>query len=284
MYNVSMELSGRVLSEQILQGVREKVAKLAQKGIIPELAIITVGGEETWLSYVSQKLKTAERLGIKTVLTNLSSNKEDELLHAIQKLNNNTNVHGIIVQRPIPQTYSREKIVNSIENVKDIDGFRSDSLYIVPVLLAIQHFIREAYGVITASDLKKVLINKAVCVVGKGETAGGPVTKWLSTLGVAYTTIDSKTKNPCQELKKADLIICAVGKSGVVKSTCLKQGVVLIGVGTHKENGKLTGDYYVEDIKKVARIWTPTPGGVGPLNLAYLFQNLVKAAEKINKE
>lgn len=278
-----MELSGRVLSGQVLQGVKEKVAKLAQKGIIPELAIITVGTEEAWLSYVSQKIKTAERLGIKTFLTNLSSKSEDDLVNAIQKLNKNTNIHGIIVQRPIPYAHTRERIVNSIEKVKDIDGFRSDSLYIVPVLLAVQHFIREAYGVITASDFKKVLINKAVCVVGKGETAGEPVIKWLSTLGVAYTIIDSKTKNPCQELKKADLIICAVGKSGVIKSTCLKRDVVLIGVGTHKENGKITGDYNIEDIKKVASMWTPTPGGVGPLNLSYLFQNLVTAAEIQNK-
>lgn len=280
MYNVSMELSGRTLSEQILQDVTRRVAKLAQKSIIPELAIITVGGEETWLSYVSQKIKTAKRLGIRTVLINLSPDNEDELVRTIKKQNNSTNVHGIIVQRPIPHTYSRENIVTCIEREKDIDGFRSDSLYIVPVLLAVQHFIREAYGVLTASDLKKVLINKAVCVVGKGETAGGPVIKWLSTLGVAYTIIDSKTENPCQELKKADLIICAAGKSEVVKSTCLKQNVVLIGVGTHKENGKLTGDYYVEDIKEIASVWTPTPGGIGPLNLSYLFQNLVRAAEK----
>lgn len=275
-----MELSGRVLAETVLADVKKKVLRLTKNGTIPELAIVTVGGEDAWISYVSQKEKTAQRLGIKTNLIHLSAANERELLDTLKKLNEDKKTHGIIVQRPIPKEYDRQKVVQVIENIKDIDGFRSDSLYIVPVLLAIQHFIREAYGVITASDLEKVLINQSVCVAGKGETAGGPATEWLSTIQAAYTVIDSKTKDPCQELKNADLVICAVGKSGVIKPECLKKGVILIGVGTHKENGKLIGDYNVEEIKDIAKAWTPTPGGVGPLNLAYLFQNLLTAAEK----
>jgi len=274
-----MELSGKVLAQVVLEDIKERVLRLAEKNTIPELAIITVGGEESWLSYVSQKIKTAERLGIKAKLIQLNSNDEDKLLSTLEQLNTDKNVHGIIVQRPIPKDFNRKKVIDGIKNEKDIDGFRDDSLYTVPVLLAIQHFIREAYQVITASDLERVLINQSVCVVGKGETAGGPATKWLSTLGAAYTIIDTKTKNPCQELKKADLIISAAGKSGVIKKECLKKNVILIGVGTHKEDGKLKGDYEIEDIKNIAKFFTPTPGGVGPLNLAYLFQNLLKAAE-----
>lgn len=275
-----MELSGRVLADSVLEDVSLRIARLKEKGTIPELSIVTVGGEDAWFSYVSQKLKTAERLGIRANMIHLSGDSEEELISTIKKLNADKNVHGIIVQRPIPKQYDRDKVINAIKNVKDIDGFRSDSLYIVPVLLAIQHFIREAYGVITASDLKKVLINQHVLVAGKGETAGGPAIEWLQTLGAVYSIIDSKTENPCQELKKADLIICAVGKSGVIKPACLKKGVILIGVGTHKEEGKLTGDYSVEEIKDIAAVWTPTPKGVGPLNLAYLFKNLLEATEK----
>ncbi len=275
-----MELSGRILADSVLADVRERVLRLTKKGTIPELAIVTVGGEEAWLSYVSQKLKTAERLGIRANLIRLSATNERELLTTLKKLNEDKNVHGIIVQRPIPTSYDRNKVINAIENIKDVDGFRSNSLYIVPVLLAIQHFIREAYKVTTASDLKKVLINQSVCVAGKGETAGGPAIEWLSTLGAVFITIDSKTKDTCKVLSNADLVICAIGKSGVIKSSCLKKGVILIGVGTHKEDGKLTGDYNVSEIKDIAKVWTPTPGGVGPLNLAYLFQNLLSAAEK----
>lgn len=275
-----MELSGKVLAEVVLDDVRKRVARLAKKNTIPELAIVTVGGEDAWLSYVSQKLKTAERLGIRANMIHLSGENEQELIDTLDRLNKDKSVHGIIVQRPIPRSYSRDRVITSIENVKDIDGFRSDSLYIVPVLLAIQHFIREAYGVLTASDLKKRLSNQHILVAGKGETAGSPAIKWLSALGADYSTIDSKTKDVSQEVKQADLIICAVGKSNVIKPSDLKQGVILIGVGTHKENGKLTGDYNVEEIKDIVKVWTPTPGGVGPLNLAYLFQNLLTAAEK----
>lgn len=275
-----MELSGKVLAQLVLEGVQTDVLRLAKMGSIPELAIITVGGEDAWLSYVSQKQKTAEKLGIHANLIHLSGESEEELLKKLEELNRDPKTHGIIVQRPIPRAYNRKKVVDAITPVKDVDGFRGDSIYIVPVLLAIQHFIREAYKVITASDLKKVLINQSVCVVGKGETAGGPTITWLSSMQTHFSVIDSKTKNPCKNLKEADLIISASGRSGVIMPECLKKGVILIGVGTHKENGKLTGDYTVDDIKNIARAWTPTPGGVGPLNLAYLFQNLLTAAKK----
>ncbi len=275
-----MEMSGRVIAEEILHDVRARIAKLTQKGVIPELAIVTVGGEEAWLSYVSQKLKTAERLGIKTTLIKLDGTSEQELLDTIQKLNDSKNIHGVIVQRPIPKQFDRKKVIEGISPVKDIDGFRDDSIYIVPVLLAIQRFIREAYGVITASELEKVLINQRICIIGKGETAGGPAIEWLHSIRADYTIIDSKTKNPCQELNTAELIISASGRGGIIKPECLKKGVKLIGVGTHKEDGKLTGDYKIEEIKNIASVWTPTPGGVGPVNLAYLFQNLITACEK----
>ncbi len=275
-----MEMSGKIIAEEILQDVRDRISRLNKKGTIPELAIVTVGGEEAWLSYVSQKLKTAERLGIKTTLIKLDGTSEKELLDTMQQLNDNKNIHGIIVQRPIPKQFDRQKVIDGIAPLKDIDGFRDDSIYIVPVLMAIQRFIREAYGVLTASELKKVLINQRICVIGKGETAGGPTIEWLHSIGADYTIIDSKTKNPCQELNTAELIITASGKSGIIKPDCLKKGVKLIGVGTHKEEGKLTGDYKVDEIKDIASAWSPTPGGVGPVNLAYLFQNLITAVEK----
>lgn len=276
-----MELSGKLLAAGVLEGVRGRILRLAEKNIIPELAIVTVGGEDAWFSYVSQKLKTAQRLGIKTQMFHVEGDEEDKLFELCERLNTDKNIHGVIVQRPLPVKINRKKIVDAIEKDKDIDGFREDSPYAVPMILAIEHFIREAYGVLTALDLEKVLINQSICVVGKGETAGKPATKYLDSKRAAYTIIDTRSKNPCQELKKADLIITGVGKSDVVKAECIKKGVVLIGIGIHSENGKLVGDYDVEKIKDIAKAYTPTPGGVGPLNLAYLFQNLVDATEKL---
>lgn len=275
-----MELSGRILAETVLSDVRERMVRLAEKDTIPELAIVTVGGEEAWLSYVSQKLKTAERLGIKTQFTNLNGESEQALLDTIARLNDEKNIHGIIVQRPVPKQFNRKNVIDCIAPLKDIDGFRDDSIYIVPVLLAIQRFIREAYGVITASELQNVLINQSILVAGKGETAGGPAITWLQSINATFNVLDSKTEHSTDLIRNADLIICATGKSTVIKPEYLKKGVILIGVGTHKEDGKLKGDYDVEEIKDIASVWTPTPGGVGPLNLSYLFQNLITATEK----
>ncbi len=275
-----MELSGKTLSIPIHEDIRKRVVDLSSKGTIPELAIITVGGEDTWLSYVSQKQKTAERLGIKTELIHIKSTEEQKLLKTVKKLNENKNIHGIIIQRPLPNSFDRQKAVNIISPKKDVDGFRSDSNHIIPMVLAVEHFIREAYEVLPGMDLQKVLINQSVTVVGKGETAGRPILEWLESLGISANVIDSKTKNVCEILKTSDIIITGLGKTGIIKTECLTNGVVLIGIGLHKKNGKLIGDYDQDAVKDIAKAYTPTPGGVGPLNLSYLFKNLIDAAEK----
>lgn len=275
-----MELSGKTLSIPIHEDIRKRVEELVNHGTIPELAIITVGGEDAWFSYVSQKQKTAERLGIKTQLIHIEPDEEQKLLQTVEGLNKNKNIHGIIIQRPLPKSFDRKKAVDIISPVKDIDGFRSDSNHIIPMVLAVEHFIREAYGVLPGMDLQKVLINQSITVVGKGETAGRPIIDWLMSQGISANVIDSKTRNVCDVLKTSDIIITGLGKTGVVKTECLKKGVVLVGIGLHKENGKLIGDYDQESVKNLAKAYTPTPGGVGPLNLSYLFKNLIDTAEK----
>lgn len=275
-----MELSGKLLAAPIHEDIRIRAEKLMSQGTIPKLAIVTVGGEDAWFSYVSQKQKTAERLGIKTRIIHLEPDQEEELLKKVHELNEDKNIHGIIIQRPLPKSFDRQKAVDIISPLKDIDGFRSDSNHIIPMVLAVEHFIREAYGVLPGTDLQKVLINQEITVVGKGETAGRPILEWLESLGLSANIIDSKTKDVCGVLKKSDIVITGLGKTGVVTTECLKNGVVLIGIGLHKKDGKLTGDYDQEAVKAFAKAYTPTPGGVGPLNLAYLFRNLIDAAEK----
>lgn len=274
-----MELSGRELAKPILENLKDRVQKLNSRGTIPELAIITVGGEDAWFSYVSQKQKTAQRLGIKTRIIHIEQDEEEKLLSTVQDLNDDPNIHGIIIQRPLPKHFNREKAVDIIAQEKDIDGFKTNSNYIIPIVLAVENFITHAYGVLPGSDLQKVLINQYITVVGKGETAGTPVIKWLDTLGLQIHIIDSKTKNIHEILQKSDLVISGVGKKDIIKKDFLKKGVVLIGIGLNKYDGKLVGDYHENEIKSIAKAYTPTPGGVGPLNLAYLFKNLLDAAE-----
>ncbi len=281
-----MILSGRELAKPVLDYVKTEAFNLKKRGVSPKLAIVTVGGEDAWFSYVTQKVKTAGRLGIETELVNLSGESEGELFDTLQKLNKDESIHGIIVQRPLPKNFNRSRIVDAIKPEKDIDGFRSDSPYEVPAWLAVKDFISEANSlsrhssrVLTASNFQNSPLNQSILILGKGETAGKPVIEGFRKIGIDPVIADSKTTNTNELLKNADIVICAIGKRGVVKKEFLKHGCVLIGIGIHKEKEKLIGDYNEEEIKDIAKAYTPTPGGVGPLNLAYLFKNLIEAAK-----
>lgn len=277
----TMVIDGRKLAEPIIEKIKKDIEELKEKGVTPQIAIVTLGPAAAWESYVGQKIKLAEKLEIKSTLINLTlTEREDALLETVEKLNSDASVHGIIVQRPMPIHFDREKIVDAIKKEKDIDGFRSDSDYKVPAWLATEEIIRHIFGVPAASKYQTGPSNQAILIVGKGETAGSPIIKELTALGLNPSVIDSMTKNPESLMREADIIITAVGKENVLRAQNLKNGVVLIGIGTHKNaSGKLTGDYNEEGIKNIAKAYTPTPGGVGPLNLAYLFKNLIEATK-----
>jgi len=180
----------------------------------------------------------------------------------------------------MPKNINSKNVISGILKEKDIDGFRYDSLYKVPVWLAVIDIITHALQVTTRTKLQVSLLNQSILILGKGETAGMPVIRELLSLGLDPIVVDSKTKNKNDLLKKADIIVTAVGKK-LVKKEVLKPGVILIGIGIYRnDKGKLVGDYDEDEIQNVASYYTPTPGGVGPLNLAYLFSNLIEAAKK----
>lgn len=275
-----MELSGRTLSKPIKKQLKIEVGKLKKKGVTPKIAIVTLGDEASWEAYVGQKLKLAKKLGIEALLVNLKEVNEQKVLEAISGLDQDQTIHGIIVQRPFSKDLSKEKIINSISAKKDIDGFRDDSSFDVPTWLAVKHFLKTALSIGSETEFKNKLSELNVVVLGKGETAGMPAIKGFKKLGIEPQIIDSKTKNMEEVLKNADIIVSAVGKR-VVEPQNLKKGVILIGVGIRRNTseGKLLGDYDEKDILNVSSFHTPTPGGVGPLNLSYLFKNLITAVK-----
>lgn len=274
-----MILDGKALSEEIKADIRANVEQLHTKGIHPKIAIVTVGPEGAWMTYVRQKIKFAESNNIAHELIHLDTSSTEQLLEVVEKLNKDPLTHGIIIQRPVPEGIDRTRIVEAISPQKDIDGFRDDSKFQSPIWLAIlfllHHIHTQTHEKLNFTDW---IASKQWVVVGKGETGGRPTIIELKKVNINPIVIDSKTRNVPEELSKGDIIISGVGKK-ILQGKDLKSGVVLIGIGIRREeDGKLYGDYDEADIEEKASFYTPTPGGVGPLNLAFLFSNLIKAA------
>ena len=265
-----MELSGKQIALRIFAEIRSDCASLPAN-VLPTLVIITLGKEVAWEAYVQQKLKRGAAAGINTIHNNLSNASQEELIQEVERLNKDSFVHGVIIQRPLPVGFDTQLVANTVLETKDVDGFRTNSPFEVPVFLAVKRLLQET------SYLAK-LKNQTVTVIGKGESAGKLIINGLRKIGISPQIIDSQTANPQTVLKLSDIIISCVGKT-VLHPQDLKPGVILIGVGIHRDNnGKLKGDYNEEEVKDIASYYTPTPGGVGPLNLAYLFKNVIKAA------
>ncbi len=272
-----MKISGRKIAGEMRAELKTQVAELTKKGIIPKIAIVTLGPESSWETYVRQKLKVADELGIRAVLINLTDANQEKLLRTVSEIDSDPNINGIIVQRPMPSAINRKAVVNAISREKDIDGFRPDSTFEVPVWLAVKRLIVESQ---LKLDIQKGWREFNFVVIGKGETAGGPIARGLKQMEIEPKVIDSKTKNPNKIFKNADVIISCVGKQNIIKPEQIKKGAILIGVGIRGEDGRARGDYNDMEIEQRAGSFTPTPGGVGPVNLSYLFNNLIKAASR----
>lgn len=313
-----MKIDGKVIAQNIFSTLKEQLAVLKSKGIIPHLAIILVGNNPASKAYVRQKVLKAAALRAKATLYSFPSNISfDKLLRLLKKLNNDSNTHGIIIQRPLPAHIDSGLINKAIKESKDVDAFHPESRFEPPIAKAALRILENIYarggykifaGRILASDedimdrsngtsrrqlrTKKIFVpdlnalynwlkSKKVVILGKGETGGGPIIKRLKEQGIKLKVIDSKTKNSELITRNANIIISAVGKPNIIKPDMIKKGAILIGIGIHKgKDGKLHGDYDERKIKDKASFYTPTPGGVGPVNVACLLENLVKSVEK----
>ena len=279
-----MKIDGKQIANEILEDLKTRLKELREKKIIPRLAIILVGNNPASVAYVKQKELKAKEIGIRTITKRFSSDVvQKDLLTTIQQFNSNHNVCGIIVQRPLPANINLEKIVNAIDPKKDVDGFHLDSHFQMPIAMAVLKILEKVYICIPEIQSRFVewLKDKNIVVIGKGQTGGKPIIQMLEKMKIPFTLIDSKTEKPESLIRKADIIISAVGKPSILKQQLLKKGVILIGIGISTgESAKLMGDYDQNRIKNIASFYTPTPGGIGPVNVAMLLKNLVLAAEK----
>jgi methylenetetrahydrofolate dehydrogenase (NADP+)/methenyltetrahydrofolate cyclohydrolase len=266
------------LAEDFLQTIKPRIFELRKKKIIPTLAVIQVGDLADSNSYIRQKSKVALSVGAKVIVNKFPTSVFfQELAETILRYNTDPSVHGIIIQRPLPSMLSTNSFNTAIDLNKDLDGFRPKSQFKAPIALAVFHLLCSIYQL---SNVTTFLKNKQIVLIGRGETAGKPIAELLSEKKIPFIQCHSKTTNIKEFTQEADVIISCVGKKGLITSDKIKEGVVLISVGMSRDSkGVLHGDYEEKDIEEKASFYTPTPGGAGPLNIAYLLSNLITAAE-----
>ena len=275
-----MVVNGRKLADEILAGLKKEFLKL------PPLSAgaVLVGSNPASVSFLKQKSKTAEKIGVNFKIFKFAANiTTGKLLKEIAQLNKNKNINGIIVQLPLPKHIDTEKILGAINPEKDMDALSPKPSVFAPTVEAVK-FVFRKYRV----SLK----NKNILIVGKGRLVGQPVYNWLINTNklssrasdrrlVGIVIIDIKDKNKLPTLaKQADIIVSGFGKAVPIKGNMIKRGVILIDFGFSKKNGKICGDFHFNSCAKKAKLITPVPGGMGPIMVAMLFKNLFKLNKK----
>lgn len=274
-----MVIEGKKIAEKILRKLKFQVEQLEKKGISPTLIIILVGKNPLSLSFIKQKQKKAESIGIKIIIQKLlSSSTKKRIKEVIQRYNLKPQVQGIIVQLPLPDKLQKEtqEILEAIDLRKDVDGFLAGSPFKPAVVQAILKALKAAKP--AKSNFVKWLKEKKILIIGRGPTAGKPIAQTFERLGYHFSVAHSQTKNLSNLTKKADIIISCVGKEKLIGGKMLKKGAIVIDVGmSRNRQGKWVGDLEEKSVSQVASFYTPTPGGIGPLTVASLLENLVKA-------
>jgi len=271
-------IDGKKLAEKIKDDVVKEIQKLPSH---PGLAILLVGERPDSKSYVNLKEREGKKCGIDTHLYKFPENiSEKEILNAIEFLNNDETIDGILLQLPLPKNFNTNKIVNAINPNKDVDGFHSENLkkindknnnYIMPPLAGVILEMLKEYNI----DIK----NKKIAFTAHSDIFMQGVGNILRKKGgdILPCNYDGLSENSLKEcLKKGDIIITAIGKKNYLDSSYIKKGAVIIDIGIIKEEDKTYGDVNFEDVKNIASYITPVPGGVGPMTIACAFQNVLQ--------
>lgn len=286
-------IDGKSISQDILTQLEPEVTALKKKGIIPGLAAVLVGDDPASQFYVRSKERACERLGIRSYLHKYSEDlSEGELLSKIAELNQDGNVHGILVQLPLPDHICVDRVLESILPEKDVDGFS-------PINLGRLMSGKESFVPATPKGIQELLLRsgndpggKHVVIVGRSNIVGKPLANLLmqkkAGANATVTVCHSRTENMKDITITADILVAAIGKPKFITSDMVKDGVVIIDVGinrvedpTAKRGYRIMGDVDFENVKEIAKAISPVPGGVGPMTIAMLMNNVVKAAKII---
>lgn len=277
-------IDGKELAKNIRQNLKVENDKLKEKGINPKLAVILVGDDSASKIYVKNKSKACNDVGIEYEEILLDSDTTmEKLLDVIDSLNKRDDINGILLQSPIPNGLDIQKAFEKIDYRKDVDGF--NPINVGKLTIGQDGFIPcTPYGIIKMLENYNIPIEgKNAVVIGRSNIVGKPLSQCLLRKHATVTICHSKSQNIKNVTKNADILISAVGKLNMVTEDMVKDGAVIIDVGMNRnENGKLAGDVDFENVKEKTSYITPVPGGVGPMTIAMLMNNVIKATKQQN--
>jgi methylenetetrahydrofolate dehydrogenase (NADP+)/methenyltetrahydrofolate cyclohydrolase len=289
-------IDGRTIAQRVYTDLRTQIAALKAKGITPGLAVVLVGDDPASRSYVGAKDKMSRELGLHSVKIELpATTSQAELLAEVQKLNSDPAVHGILVQSPPPKQIDEAAIVRAMDAGKDVDGFHPENVaklalddptgFAPCTPLGVQRMLVETIGTISGSH---------AVILGRSMIVGKPMALLLMRKGkdadATVTVVHSRSRNLEEITRSADILIAAIGKANFVQGAHVRDGAIVIDVGINRiadpgspRGYRLTGDVDFEDVAPKAAAITPVPGGVGPMTIAMLMSNTVKAARQLSK-
>lgn len=283
---VAQIIDGKTLAAQVRKEIATQISTRTAKGLSqPGLAVILMGNDPASEIYVRNKRQACDEVGIKSIYHHLpATTSEDELISLIETLNHDPKIHGILLQLPLPSQIDCDKVLEHIAPQKDIDGFHP---YNLGRLAQRRPLLRPCtpYGVMTLLDsINTTYKGKHAVIVGASNIVGRPMALEMLMAGCTVTICHHHTQNLADHIKQADILICAVGKPGLIKGNWIKPNAIVVDIGINRlPDGSLTGDVEFNAAKERAAWITPVPGGVGPMTVATLLKNTLTAAEQFHQ-
>ncbi|WP_142961496.1 bifunctional methylenetetrahydrofolate dehydrogenase/methenyltetrahydrofolate cyclohydrolase [Enterococcus faecalis] len=279
---MSTVINGRELADQMQAEIQKDVEKMTQQGIQPGLVVLLVGENPASQTYVRNKERAAAKIGILSKVEKLPETiSEEELLAEIDKYNQDSRFHGILVQLPLPKHIDEEKILLAIDSKKDVDGFHPMNLGRLfvgkPEMIPCT-----PYGIMKMFEAYDIdLTGKRAVIIGRSNIVGKPMAQLLLMKNATVTIAHSKTEHLAEVAKEADILVVAIGRGHFVTKEFVKPGAVVIDVGMNRnQEGKLIGDVAFDEVSEIASYITPVPKGVGPMTITMLMYQTVEAAKK----
>lgn len=270
-------LDGKKCSEMLLELVKERIE---ESGLHPHLATVIVGSDPASRMYVRMKHRACERVGIGSVGIELPDDTTTEkVLEKVRQLNADPEIDGILVQLPLPKQVDAERVIEAVSPIKDVDGYHPENMGLL--FSGKPRFTScTPTGIMTLLAEYKIPVAGAHAVIaGRSIDVGRPMAALLLNADATVTICHSKTKNLAEELKRADILVSAIGKAQFIQPSMVKPGAVVIDVGINQLDGKLVGDVDFDAVREIAGAITPVPGGVGPMTIATLMENTFRAAK-----